>query len=95
MTAEMLLVSRKNKTLYSNLSEINDLQTVIMKFVSQWVRCNKTPIPRSTIVAHMIKQKVHMPTTRNALYGLIKKGYIREAVTVSNTTRYVALRSVS
>jgi hypothetical protein len=82
------------KTVYISFSDVNELQTNIMKFVGIWVHQKKTPVPRSEIIKSMQSNGVNMPTTRNALYSLIKKGYIREAVTISNKTTYVALRTI-
>jgi len=82
------------KATYVNLSEITDLQTMIMQFVMEWVHEKKIPIPRSEIIKSMQLKGVNMPTTRSALYSLLRKGYIREAITVSNKTTYVALRSI-
>ncbi len=83
-----------SKNLYINLSDVNELQTRIMEFIGIWVHEKKTPIPRAAIIEKMQKDGINMPTTRNALYSLLRKGYIREAVTISNKTLYVALRSV-
>ena len=80
------------KTTYTSLSEVNELQTNIMKFVDIWVREKKTPIPRKEIIIKMESAGVNFPTCRAALYALIKKGYIREAYTISNKTTYVQLR---
>lgn len=81
-------------TYYANFSEINKLQTDIMKFVGIWVREKKTPVPRKEIIKNLQENGVNMPTTRSALYSLLRKGYIREAVTISNKTTYVQLRSL-
>jgi hypothetical protein len=81
-------------TKYVGYYEVNILQFKIMKFVDFWVHKKKTPVPRCEIIKDMQSQGVNMPTTRNALYSLIRKGYIREAITISNKTSYVALRSV-
>jgi len=81
-------------TVYTNLSDINELQTKIMKFIIYWVHGKKTPIPRSEIIKAMEVEGINMPTTREAIYALIRKGYIRESVEISNKTRYVMLRSV-
>lgn len=82
------------ETVYVSLSDINELQTNIMKFVALWVHEKKTPVPRSEIIKSMQLKEVNMPTTRGALYSLIRKGYIREAVTISNKTSYVVLRTI-
>ncbi len=65
-----------------------------MKFVGTWVHEQKTPVPRKEIIKKLEENGVNMPTTRSALYSLLRKGYIREAVTISNKTTYVQLRSL-
>lgn len=82
------------KTVYINFSELNELQTKIMRFVEWWVHEKNTPVPRSEIIKELQTQGVGMPTVRNALYALLLKGYLREAVTISNKTSYVQLRGV-
>lgn len=82
------------RAVYINLKEINKLQTRIMKFVDVWVHEEKTPIPLKEIIAEMKRQGVKDFTTVNAINGLLNKGYIRRAVTISNTTSFVQLRRV-
>lgn len=81
-------------TTYINLSEISEMQKNIMRFVDWWVHEKKIPIPRAEIIKEMEANGVKMPTTRLAIYVLLKKGYLREAVTISNKTTYVQLRSI-
>lgn len=81
-------------TVYINLSDLNDFQMNIMKFITLWVHQKKTPVPRSEVIKAMQAKGVGMPTTRNALYSLIGKGYIREAATISNKTSYVQLKTI-
>ena len=75
-------------------SDINTLQTNIMNFVDLWGRKRKIPTPRSEIIKKMQKIGINMPTTRNAIHSLLKKGYLREAHTMSNKTSYVQLRTI-
>ena len=82
------------KSVYVSSIDISDLQEIIMRFCMKWVHEQKTPIPRNEIVKYMETKGVNMPTTRAAIYSLIKKGYIREAMTISNKTSYVQLRSI-
>lgn len=82
------------KTKYVNLYEINELQRKIMKFVTKWVHEEKTPIPQKEIVTAMKQSGVKDFTAVNAINALLRKGYIRRAVTISNKTYYVQLRSV-
>ena len=81
-------------TYYEDFVEINPLQTDIMKFIGIWVHEKKTPVPRKEIIKQLQSKGINMPTTRRAIYSLIRKGYIREAVMISNTTAYVQLRSL-
>ena len=73
---------------------LNDLQVEIMRFIDYWARTEKTPIPRKKIVAEMKGNGVKVFTTVNALNSLIKKGYIRRAVSLTNKTSYVMLRGI-
>lgn len=82
------------KTIYTNLSEINDLQTAIMHFIADWVHIEKTPIPLKEIIEGMTLQGVHNFTTIKAIDVLLKKGYIRRAIVISNKSSFVQLRSV-
>ena len=77
------------------MNDLNESEISIMQFVDWWVHEKKTPIPRAKIVEKMQEEGVGMSTTRQRIYNLIKKGYLREAVTVSNKTLYVQLRSIS
>lgn len=83
-----------NKTVYLNFGEVNELQTNIMKFVDVWAHENKTPIPLKLIIETMHKAGVIPATTIKALNSLLRKGYIRRAVTISNKTYFVQLRRV-
>lgn len=82
------------KTFYVDLSEVNELQRNIMNFIDGWVRSEKTPVPQKEIISAMTKMRVKTFTTINALNALLRKGYIRRAVVISNKTSYVQLRRV-
>lgn len=82
------------KTVYTSFSEINELQTNIMRFIDWWVHEKKTPVPRNEVIKYMEKKGMYFTTVRASLYVLLKKGYIREAYTISNKTSYVMLRKV-
>ena len=82
-------------TVYTNLSEIDELQTNIMRFVGYWARTEKIPIPLREIIKAMENQSVNDFTTIKAINVLLKKGYIRRAVVISNKSSFVQLRSVS
>lgn len=78
----------------TNTRNISDLQVRIMEFVTIWARTKKVPIPRKEVVKEMEKQGVGYFTITNALRALSNKGYLRKAVTTSNTTSYVQLRGI-
>ena len=82
------------KPIYVNLSDVNELQTKIMQYISLWVHTEKTTVPLKEVIKEMSKQGTKDFTTIKALQSLIKKGYIRRDVTISNTTRFVQLRSI-
>ena len=77
-----------------NCKEINELQEMIMFFVDDWVHLKKTPVPHQEIIANLKTKGVKYFTVINALNSLLKKGYIRRAVVISNRTFYVQLRRV-
>jgi len=74
--------------------DINKLQHDIMIFIDGWARTKKTPIPRKEIIKDMEVKGVKNFTAINAINSLIKKGYIRRAVTISNKTYYIQLRGI-
>ena len=82
------------KTIYTNFSEINQLQTNIMIFVGIWAREKKTPIPLKEIMNEMGRQGVKSFTIVNAINSLLRKRYIRRAVAISNKSYFVQLKSV-
>lgn len=82
------------KTIYVNISEVNDPQTRIMRFVTYWVHEKKTPIPLKEIIEDMRKQGIERPTTIYSIKILLHKGYIRRAVTISNKSSYVQLKTI-
>ena len=82
------------QTQYTNLQEINELQTNIMKFLDLWVHKEKTPIPLKEIIAKMTSDGVKNFTTIKAIGALLKKRYIRRAHMISNKSYFVMLRRV-
>jgi len=82
------------KIISTNLRDINNLQQSIVELITDWARHEKVPIPRKTVIARMTEQGVKDFTTINALKALKKKGYIRSAVVISNSTSFVLLRGV-
>ena len=81
-------------TTYTSLSELNDTQTKIMRYVSYWVNEKKTTVPLKEIIDNMIQEGIKKDTTVKALQVLLKKGYIRRAVVISNKSYFVQLRSI-
>ena len=82
------------KVVYTNLSDLNKLQTDIMIFVDLWVHEKKTPVPYKEIITEMTRQGVILPTIIKALGSLLRKKYIRRAVVTSNKSFFVQLRRV-
>ena len=83
-----------SKTVYTNLYEITDLQQTIVKFITYWVASEKVPVPQKEIIEEMKRKGKNGSTVVNALNGLLRLGYIRRAVMVSNKTSYVQLRRI-
>jgi len=81
-------------TVYTDFYSLSEIQSAVMVFIDGWIRENKTLIPRSIIVEEMETKGIGMSTTRNVLYSLIKKGYIRQSVQTTNKTLYVQLKSL-
>lgn len=65
-----------------------------MVFIDEWAKVQRVPIPRKLIIAELVRQGIKPFTVVNAIRALDKKGYIRKAVTISNSTSYVQLRGV-
>jgi len=81
-------------TVYTGLSELDKLQTKIMRYVDWWVHEKKTKIPRKAIIDNMTKQGIKEQTTIKAIQVLLRKGYIRRAIVISNKSYFVQLRSI-
>ena len=83
-----------SEKIYVDLSDINSLQHDIMAFVQVWVKEKKTPIPHRETLHAMEERGVKVPTTIKALGVLLRKGYLRRAVTTGNKSFYVQIRSI-
>lgn len=81
---------------YKTIDGVNELQTNIMVFVDFWVHKQKTPVPQSEIIIEMKSKGVADYTTINALSILLRKGFLRKAIMITerNKTRYIQLRTV-
>lgn len=82
------------KNIYINFSEVGKLETAIMKCVDLWAHQERVPIPLTEIIRNMELEGIGKPTILKAVYGLVKKGYIRRSFTVSNKSSFVQLRRV-
>lgn len=82
------------KTLYVGIQDINESQTKILRFVNVWVHEKKTPIPLKEIIEDMKKQGIERPTVVYSIKILLQKGYMRRAVTISNKSSYVQLKTI-
>lgn len=65
-----------------------------MKCVDDWAMKEDHPIPLRFIISNMKDCGHKSFTVVNAINSLLKKGYIRRAVNLSNTTSFVQLRRV-
>ena len=81
-------------TNYTSVEEINRNQKEIMLFIDFWVHEKKTPVPQKEVIICMKAKNVPEPTIIYELQILLKKGYIRRAVTISNKRTYVQLKRV-
>lgn len=84
---------------FFKFKDVNKLQEIIMQFIHQWVRVEKTPVPRVEIIKHLESMGVNDRTTENALNALLRKGYLRRiSVTLANIGKsgsaYIQLRSL-
>ncbi len=78
---------------YAAFSNINDLQQSIMLFVVDWVKTQKTPVPKKAIIEKILKPGVKAHNISNALDTLAKKNYIKKTSGLTNKTFYIQLRS--
>ena len=78
----------------SQISELNDLDKIVMQFIDYWVHEEKTPIPKREILAQLAEREISPRSVENSLHRLLKLSYIRRAYTITNKTYYVLLRTV-
>jgi hypothetical protein len=77
-----------------SLTDINILQENIVRFVNEWAHSHTKPIPQKRIMVAMTRKGVKTCTTINAINVLLRRGYLRRAVCISNKTYYVLCRTV-
>ena len=82
------------QTVYTNLNELNDLQTRIATVINNWVHQKKTQVPLKEIISTMKQEGVLEATTIKSIGVLIKKGYIRRSYHLSNKTLFTQLRTL-
>ncbi len=88
-------VAKKPVKQYLNTTEISKVQHDIMVFVDFWVHKQRLPTPQKEIVLHMNGRGIPKSTTIKAIKSLLKKKYLRKAITISSSSRsYVQLRRV-
>lgn len=78
----------------SRISELNDLDKIVMQFIEWWVHDQKTPIPQREILSQLAEREISPRSVENSLHRLLKLGYVRRAYTTTNRTFYVQLRGV-
>lgn len=83
-----------SKTKYIDFFGITELQRDVMTVVENWARENKKPISQKQIIDQMNTGGVKRYNSINAINALLKKGYIRRAIVVSNKSYYVQLRKM-
>lgn len=81
-------------TQYNNFIEISGLQLKIMEYVQLWVQDKKTPVPLTEIIKGMVVQKFKTFTTVKAISVLLKKGYIRRAISMGKKSYFVQLKRI-
>lgn len=62
--------------------------------IKDWVHVEKTPMPRNELFKRLINKDLSEPAIRLGITALVKQGYIRRAVFISNKTSYVMIRSI-
>lgn len=72
--------------------QINTVQRLVFSIVMEWNRKNKTPIHQKTILENL--STVPQSTIKASIKALIRKGYMRKAMTVNRSVAYVQLRSL-
>lgn len=85
------------KTVYTNLYEVNKVQQQIIRFIMDWCKKEKVPIPQTNILKGLKEDGVKEKTVIHNLLGLAKLGYIRKAQArykEHHQTCYVLLRTI-
>lgn len=72
---------------------MSDSQFKLMKVVINWVKVQKTPVPRSVLLEQLAKEGLENNTVNNLIVVLIKKKYIRRAIKTKEPS-YVQVRTL-
>ena len=72
-----------------------DAQKKAFVFIDEWVRLEKTPMPKKELFKKLVLADISESTARKSIAALVTKGFIRRAATSTNQTFYVMLRSMS
>lgn len=64
-----------------------------MTMASEWVAREKKPVPRKYLINSFVERQVPVRTTEESIKTLIRKGYIRKAVSTRHEVEYVLLRT--
>lgn len=73
---------------------MNKTQEAIVLCVMDWVLRNKEPISKKTIFDRMKEKGISESTAKASINVLIKKGYLRKAISVKHEAQYVLLRKI-
>lgn len=73
---------------------LEGVQKQVMQYIDAWSRENDNPVGHSSIIKSMKEKKINKMTTADAIRSLLRKGYIRRAVSISNKTFYVQLGKI-
>lgn len=74
---------------------MNKTQESIILSIMDWAKTNRDPIPRKEIIERMRVKNVPESTVKASITVLIKKGWIRKAITVRHEATYVLLGTVA
>lgn len=75
------------------LSRTGLARKVAMRFIDEWVKTKKTPVPKNDVFKALVLADISETTARKTMTALLRDGYIRKACTGSVHTYYVQLRN--
>lgn len=73
-------------------TSISEAQRQALAFVTSWASEQKTPCPKKELFKYLINADVSESTSRKAIESLVKKGYIRRAITPTKQSYFVLLK---